>query len=124
MPAVPCALTRTAAGDTLRVTMPHSTVTLSFSGGQTFLCAGGEGEPLSVPVTLPADTGAALWRSLFCLFPPADAAVTRAGDGYCVSDPVSGMLVYCSADGLPTRIVSGSVTLTVTAFIPQGNQES
>ena len=127
MPAVPCALTRTADGDTLRVTMPHSTVTFSFSGGQTFLCAGGEadgGKPLSVPVTLPADTGAALWRSLFCMIPSADAAVTRTDDGYCVSDPASGILMYCSADGLPTRIVSGSVTITVTAFIPQGDQKS
>lgn len=125
-PGIPCALTRTDAGDVLSVTMPHSTVAFSFTGGESFLTAGAAagGSALSVPAALPADTGAARWRSLFCISPDASMTVSRGETGFVLSSADGTLCIRFSPDGHPECIRCGSAELTVTAFLSNEQQES
>lgn len=82
------ALARTETEDTLTVTGKFGSRTVfCFSGGETVLfCAGSEAEePMRIPAALPENSGAGLWRSLFCRMADTDTEVMCTEDGYAFS---------------------------------------
>ena len=115
---------RTETDDRLTVFGEYGSRTVfRFAGENVFLCcAGGErGEPVSVPVLLPRDRGAALWRSMFSLIFEGPAAVTRTEDGLSVTAGQDSLLF--SEDGTLRSVVrcdaDRETVLSVTSFTLQ-----
>lgn len=113
-------LTRSADGDRLSVTSEHGNTVFFFTGDEVFLCAGGQdgsGEaPLRIPVRLPRDSGAAYYRSLFCVIPDDGCSVRQQGDTFVVTDAAGTRSAVYSRSGTPLSLSDAETTVTITAF--------
>ncbi|MGM9625486.1 MAG: hypothetical protein ACI3XM_07230 [Eubacteriales bacterium] len=113
-------LTRSAGGDRLSVTGEHGNTVFFFTGDEAFLCAGGQdgsGEaPLRIPVNLPLDSGAAYYRSFFCVIPDDGCSVRQQGDTFVVTDAAGTRSAVYSRSGTPLSLSDAKTTVTITVF--------
>lgn len=120
------ALLRDEHGDTLTVTAPHSRVVFRFENGQTYLvteASAGE-DALTLPVTLPGDSGAGYLRGLFCIPCTEGMQVMSSGEGHCISDSTGHIRFFFSRQGVLRSMETDTVTLQVTSFTFTENQDS
>lgn len=118
--------TRLCEEDQMNITGAHGNTVFVFSGGNAYLKAGEKPDSagLSLPVTLPEDSGAAYCHALFSVLPDATWNVQKQGDTLLVSDEKKTFTAVFTKSGIPLSLSDGKTTLTISAFSQLPEQDS